>query len=861
MATQKSSPHSDRFAESAWADHASMGEVHYRVLGPVAVLTGAQPIDLGGKRQKTVLALLLANANDTVSQEHLVDALWIGGPPASGVRTLQSYISHLRRALGGVIVRDGEGYVLKVAPERIDAMRFRALVDEARPRVESDCEAASELLRQALGLWTGLPYGDLGFEEALVIEANRLREERLEAEELRLVADLACGRHSQALAEIEALVAEHPYRESLVRSNMLALYRSGRQVDSLRVFADLRDRLRDDLGVDPSPELQDLEMRILNHDASLEHLERLRRGTLPERYSSFVGRSADAHRLESALAESRLVTIAGPGGIGKSSLAIEFLRSTRSSRSLYVNLEAVGEGDVLPSIATACGVGLALSNDPLDSLCLALSVESPVLLLDGCEKVLDHLVGIVDRILASVEDLVILVTSREPLFIPGETVLYLNPLAESESERLFVDRLENDRALSGADMEYIQTICTQLDGVPLAIELAASRARRIPLVAVVRRLDDQMGLLRERRGTRGRHVSIVATLDWGYETLSPDAQRSFRALAVFRAEFGPEAASQVLGVDSADGTLAELQDVSLLIAVDEGRFRMLEPIRQYAESQLEAAGEYSEVRENHANWLVDFAQVAGDSQWSRDKWADARSNIRQRMPEVIDTMHWSLTRSNGAHAVKILAHLGNALTILGEAGRIQELASRCLEFGQSVEPIELAQATAVCAWINASWGDHEGALRLIGEAEEIARGLSDDWTQFVVLGRKSAIMLEYPESDEAGHRVALELWDRAVRHGARARLDPPLPVWNACWARYLLGDFATAQRQAHRIVEDGAGGGGPAFLLAELALRRGAFDEARFWSSAAMEAGADQLSFLANPTTTFAKCAVFEEVA
>jgi DNA-binding SARP family transcriptional activator/WD40 repeat protein len=256
------------------ADYASIGEVQYRVLGSVAVLSGTQPVALGGKRQKTVLALLLANANRAVSQERLVDALWVGHPPQTGVRTLQSYISHLRRVLGDVIDREGEGYVLRAQPEHIDALRFRALVDEARPIVETDCETASELLGQALGLWTGPPYGELGYEEALVAETNRLRDERLEAQELRLVADLACGRHSSVLPEIETLVAEHPYRENLVHSNMLALYRSGRQADALRACATLRDSLRNDLGIDPSPAIQELETRILAHDPVLKAPDR-----------------------------------------------------------------------------------------------------------------------------------------------------------------------------------------------------------------------------------------------------------------------------------------------------------------------------------------------------------------------------------------------------------------------------------------------------------------------------------------------------------------------------------------------------------------------------------------------------------
>lgn len=249
--------------------YASIGEVQYRVLGPLAATSGAQPIKLGGKRQRIVLALLLANANRPVSQETLVDAVWSGQPPESGTRTLHSYISTLRKILGGVITRQVEGYLLTVKPEQVDAFRFRALVEEANPLVDTQCELASELIRQALGLWRGPPYGDLGYEEALIADATRLNEERIAAQEMRFEADLACGRHEALIPEIEALSLENPYRERLVGQLMISLYRSGRQAEALNAFIHLRDRLTTELGIDPSPDLQDLELKILEQDPAL----------------------------------------------------------------------------------------------------------------------------------------------------------------------------------------------------------------------------------------------------------------------------------------------------------------------------------------------------------------------------------------------------------------------------------------------------------------------------------------------------------------------------------------------------------------------------------------------------------------
>lgn len=239
------------------------------MLGPLAATSGTQPIKLGGKRQRIVLALLLANANRPVSQETLVDAVWSGQPPESGTRTLHSYISTLRKILGGVITRQAEGYLLTVKPEQVDAFRFRALVDEANPLVDAQCELASELLREALGLWRGPPYGDLGYEEALIADAAQLNEERIAAQEMRFEADLACGRHEALIPEIEALSLENPYRERLVGQLMISLYRSGRQAEALNAINRLRDRLTTELGIDPSLDLQDLELKILEQAPTL----------------------------------------------------------------------------------------------------------------------------------------------------------------------------------------------------------------------------------------------------------------------------------------------------------------------------------------------------------------------------------------------------------------------------------------------------------------------------------------------------------------------------------------------------------------------------------------------------------------
>jgi DNA-binding SARP family transcriptional activator/WD40 repeat protein len=244
--------------------------LEYRVLGPLAVTSGQSRVELGGKRQQLVLAVLLSRANRVISQDALVDTVWAGEPPGSGARSLHTYVANLRKALYGAIERDGTGYVLHVEPDHLDALRFESLVDEARATHAMNASQASALLRSGLGLWTGRPYGDLGFEPALSDEANRLAEARVAALELRFEMDLILGRHEQIVSEIEALFAEEPYREKVAGMLMLALYRSGRRAEALRVYRRTRERLIEDLGIEPGSDLSQLELRMLDGDPTLQ---------------------------------------------------------------------------------------------------------------------------------------------------------------------------------------------------------------------------------------------------------------------------------------------------------------------------------------------------------------------------------------------------------------------------------------------------------------------------------------------------------------------------------------------------------------------------------------------------------------
>ncbi len=801
-------------------DCASIGEVHYRVLGPVAVLSGTEPVELGGRRQRMVLALLLANANKTVSQEQLVHAVWAGHPPDTGARTLQSYIAHLRRALSGAIDRQGEGYALNTAADRIDAVRFRALVDEARAVVANDSESASKLLHSALDLWTGPPYGDLGYEEALVGEANRLREERLVAEELRLEADLDYGLNGELLADIEALLAEHPHREGLMLANMLALYRSGRHVEALAAYEKHREALVEEFGTSPSRRLQRLNLQILNRDPELDPRPQVQRPRLPARYSSFVGRDAEIDQVLDAMSMSRLVTITGPGGIGKTSLAVAACKHSDLPSAVLVDFEKVGSTDVTAHLALSIGVD---PRSTLDAIAASLAKDLPVVVLDGCENVVWELSPLVDDLLKRVPSLQILVTSREPLFLRGELVLYLNPLAtgtRSPSTQLFLDRL--GRPPVGTDeLETIDAIGERLDGVPLAIELAASRGRRMSLSQIAERLDDQVSLLAEVRGSSDRRASIRATLDWSYDLLDEEQRSLFRELSLFRSEFTMEEAVSATG---SDADLLDLVDVSVVSpASPDGTYRLLEPVRQYAYEELVALGELEASRKRQAEWLI---QVAAHSlhdvfDWSR--WKTTRFQLRRRSAEFVDAMEWSLNSSDGTEAVRLTAEVAGPLSSVADIGVFRDLAIQSVEARVDVSVDVLARAYGMCAFaFGAEWsrdGDADTFFELLAEAERLLQDTDDHLAWFVVRC-VGALRTPHPSLDRGGLEDSLRLWHEAHSHGVAAGVISDGPTLNGASINLGLGRWG----EAVRFVEKCSDGGGE---VDPSALALGAFVELR----------------------------------
>ncbi|MGY0236674.1 BTAD domain-containing putative transcriptional regulator [Longispora urticae] len=598
--------------------------MEFRVLGPIEVRADGEPVRLGGPRPRSVLGVLLVHAGRAVPVEHLIDQLWGEDPPASVLHALHVHISALRKGLGGRLVTVANGYVLDAAPDEVDASRFESLVAAARSRLASHPARAAEDLATALALWKGEPYA--GIPAGPDVEAARLRlaELRLSAWEDRLHADLALGRHHRVAAELAGVVLAHPTRDRLARAHLLALYRCGRIADAQAGYAALAEVLDTELGVEPGEEVTALARAIDRRDPTLDPPS-----AIPVPPSRFIGRRRELDQLAAQLGASRLLTVTGPGGAGKTRLALELARDTAADYpdgAYVVELASVPAGTVVTcKVAAAANVFERASEPILRSLVTRLHNARALLVLDNCEHVVDSCAEIVDTLLRECAGVRVVATSREPLGVPGELVRPLAGLAvpaeddtdavaaRVESVRLLADRGAAARpgfALTAATIGTARQLTRRLDGLPLAIELAAAQLRTLSLDEVAERLGRRLDLAdRRSRTTPDRHRTMRAAIDWSYQLLAPDEQALFRGLAVFVDGCRADAVEAVTG--AGHDVLARLVDQSVVVAEEsaEGtRYRMLELVREYAAGQLAESGEAPELRRRHARWYAEFAE-------------------------------------------------------------------------------------------------------------------------------------------------------------------------------------------------------------------------------------------------------------
>jgi predicted ATPase/DNA-binding SARP family transcriptional activator len=603
--------------------------------------------DVPGARLRALLVALALEPGHVVSKATLIDWIWGERPPADTANALQRLVSRLRKALPeGLIEVQPGGYRLTVEPEAVDAVRFEHLVAQARG---AEGPRRVQLLREALALWRGAAMADVDLEDSEALDAAiaRLERLRLAALEDRFDAEVGLGQAGELIAELTDLVAAHPMRERLVAALMRALAAAGRDTEALLTYERIRETLADQLGVDPSPELSALHVALLRGE--LGRREEVRKTNVRAELTSFVGREAEVAAVRALIGEGRLTTLIGPGGSGKTRLATETARTLLGDLPdgvWLVELAAIGtDGDVAQATLAALGLrdallGVASSADPVDGLIAAIREREALLILDNCEHVIESAAAFADRVLGECRRLRILATSREPLGITGEALWPTEPLAlpsvgpgaspgEVESSpaiRLLRDRAGAVRKDLGGDARTLSAmvrICRALDGMPLAIELAAARLRTMTIEQLANRLDDRFRLLTSgSRTALPRHRTLRAMVDWSWDLLTDAERLVLRRLSVFSGGASLEAAERVCAAPAVEQDevlelLTSLAEKSLLVTEGDSapgdgalRYRMLGTIKEYAADRLTEAGESDLARQAHLGYFTEFAESA-----------------------------------------------------------------------------------------------------------------------------------------------------------------------------------------------------------------------------------------------------------
>ncbi|MBB5775556.1 BTAD domain-containing putative transcriptional regulator [Nonomuraea jabiensis] len=786
--------------------------MQFGILGPLLVRSpGGEPLAIGGPRPRALLALLLLDAGRMVSVERLIDGQYGDRPPTEAANAIQAQISRLRRSLpAGLIEFHGSGYRLAVSPDDVDAHRFERLSREGRKLLAAGrFPGAASSLREALELWRGPALADVADAPFAGPQALRLEELRLSAMEDLMEAELGLPEGSP-VAALQDLVAAHPLRERPRGLLMRALEAAGRPSEALTVFDETRRLLADELGTDPSPELAALHLAILRAER-----HQVRRVAPPAQLNRLVGREEELARL-TALRGVRLVTLVGPGGIGKTRLAIEAAthlqhpattttpeppgttstglpRGTatadgaavwRVREACFVDLSLVdGTGQVAGAVLAALGLrepALHGLPDPTERLVAALAEQDLLLVLDNCEHVLAEVATLARRLLAAAPDLMIMATSREPLGITGEHLVPLAPLPTDPAVKLFAERaaaVRQEFAVGPGNLDAVLRICAALDCLPLAIELAAARMRTFGVEEIATRLAEHDRFRLLSRGDRTapmRHQTLHAIVEWSWSLLDAEEQALARQFSVFAGGASLEAVERVCGADSAD-LLADLVDKSL-VETDGERYHMLDTIRLFCAERLAEAGEEDRLRAAHAAWFLEFArrtdgllysaeQLRGLALLSADNanlQAALRWSVEHDPPAAARlvaalAMYWWLSGRRGQatrHAVRLLDAIGPEL---GEEYLLVVLHAvpdaESPHWKQAWTVIGSLERPMRCRFGPALWGMLAGPPPP-GEAVAVRVIGSDPWSK--ALGRFSGALLELLSGDVASAERGLE---------------------------------------------------------------------------------------------------------
>ncbi len=619
--------------------------MHVGILGPVEAHSPAGRIALGGPRPRTLLALLAMRVGEIVPLDRLIDELYGEEPPSDAANALQGQVSRLRRALGdpALIEFHPAGYRLAIEPELVDAHRFASLAAEGRQALEQgDPVAAESLLSEALRLWRGPALADV----AAADHATRLEQQRSAATNALVAARIRLGRAD--VREVQELVRQNPLDERLRGYLMQALNQDGRQAEALRAFEDARALLADELGADPSPELRAVHLQILRGQTHRE---------LPAQLTSFVGRQEELRRL--AALTSRLVTLTGPGGAGKTRLALQ----AAPPSAVFVDLAPVR--DVAAAVLHALGLKETVL-EPADRLTLALRDRDTTLVLDNCEHVVVQAAHLAQHLLSTCPSLRILATSREPLGITGETLCPVPPLEPEQSAALFTDRARLVNAAFVQD-RHTADICRELDGLPLAIELAAARTRTLTTQEISDRLNDRFRLLTKgNRAAAPRHQTLRAVVEWSWDLLTEDERDLAACLATFSGGATLEAVEQVCLHDVE--VLEALVDKSLVEAND-GRYRMLETIREFC-------SQHKRVDAEHASYFHALARRA-DPELRRQNQVEWFTRLTAEHANLVQAVEWA-TEHDPERALQLVSDLAWYWYVKGSRAEVQGVTRKLL---------------------------------------------------------------------------------------------------------------------------------------------------------------------------------------
>ncbi len=784
------------------------------ILGPLEVQGENGPLTVASPKERAVLEVLALRGGAVVPTDVLIDALWGIDPPRSAPKSLQSHVSRLRRTLpAGAIATEGVGYRLVVLPEDVDAHRFERLVAAGRQAADGgDHRRAIRLLDRALDLWRGAPLTDLADGSLRIGQTVRLEELQLAAAETRVDAHLALGHHEVMVPELESLVAQHSLRERFWWQLMLALHRSDRRADALAAYQRLRALLRDELGIDPSNEVRELETRILREDPDLLLVSSGPPSSLPTPLTSFVGRAEQRREVGKRLREHRLVTLLGPGGVGKTRLAIAVgadVLPRWSDGVWWVDAtNAEGPSTVATGLAKALGVVVPPGMTVGSALERFLGPRELLVIVDNAEAIAYELGRWLTDVLRAAPRVAALVTSRVPLGVPGEQRSPVPALElpgedpdlgrASESMRLFLDRLADGghEPQGEGDLSTLAALCHAVDGLPLGIELVASRVGALGGAEVLSGLEEHSGgVLADRSpGRDERHASLDIVLASTVSLLELPAQELFGRLSVFSGSFDLAAARAVGGSGAVSEGLEALVDAALVAvsgAADATRrYRLLETTRFFAAAHVEA-DDARDAAARHAEHYRNLVSRAGNGMDGPDEleWVDRLhlddSNIRA-------ALRWWYDHE----PVGVLAFargMGRAWYVWGDIVETCDALDRmdrvAADAGPAADPADVAWLHSRLSWPRFLSGDFAGAVAAT-EAAIDGFGELDHPVGLALALANRAHMEVFAGADTDD---VLELYRSAIVEARRAG--------NPSTAGWVLGETAQALIFADRVDE------------------------------------------------------------